>query len=253
MTDTQAISPKSGLTAFILCLFLGALGVHRFYVGKIGTGILMILTLGGIGFWTLYDLFSIVCKNFTDKQGRVVEIAKSPNAPRNVVIVVACIYVLFLGAVFTLVGVSTANLARVGKNELLALRQNNIEQAYSYTSSAFQNGVSIDTFKKFLNSYPQLINNDSSSFTNVEFKNNNGTITGTLNMKDGSTVPFTMLLVKENDQWKINEINVSKTKSEESNQETNQAVTQKPADTDTSTDTTKDNTESTNDNATENQ
>jgi len=41
------LSPKSRLVALLLCFFLGPLGVHRFYVGKIGTGILMLLTLGG--------------------------------------------------------------------------------------------------------------------------------------------------------------------------------------------------------------
>ena len=47
--NTSDISPKSRLVALLLCFFLGPLGVHRFYVGKIGTGILMLLTLGGAG------------------------------------------------------------------------------------------------------------------------------------------------------------------------------------------------------------
>lgn len=49
-------SPKSALIAFLLCLFLGNLGVHRFYVGKFGTGLLMLITFGGFGIWTLIDL-----------------------------------------------------------------------------------------------------------------------------------------------------------------------------------------------------
>jgi TM2 domain-containing membrane protein YozV len=63
-------SPKSRLAALLLCWFFGIFGVHRFYVGKIGTGILQIFTLGGLGIWTLIDLIMIIVGAFKDKQGR---------------------------------------------------------------------------------------------------------------------------------------------------------------------------------------
>ena len=63
-------SPKSWLAALLLCFFLGGIGVHRFYVGKVGTGILMILTLGGLGIWTLVDFIMIIVGSFKDSQGR---------------------------------------------------------------------------------------------------------------------------------------------------------------------------------------
>lgn len=63
------VSDKKILPAFLLCFFLGMLGIHRFYVGKVGTGILMILTLGGLGIWALIDFVMIVCGVFRDKQG----------------------------------------------------------------------------------------------------------------------------------------------------------------------------------------
>ena len=66
------ISPKSRLVALLLCLFVGFLGVHRFYVGKTCTGILMLLTLGGLGIWGLIDLIIIVVGSFKDKEGRTV-------------------------------------------------------------------------------------------------------------------------------------------------------------------------------------
>ncbi len=66
-------SDKKRLVAFVLCFFLGWLGVHRFYVGKVGTAILQIFTLGGLGIWALVDTIMILVGTFKDKQGRKLE------------------------------------------------------------------------------------------------------------------------------------------------------------------------------------
>ncbi len=71
----DGISEKNGIVALILCLLLGPIGVHRFYVGKIGTGIVMILTLGGLGIWTLIDLIMIICGAFTDSDGNKIKLS----------------------------------------------------------------------------------------------------------------------------------------------------------------------------------
>lgn len=68
--DVGAMSDKGFVPALLLCFFLGVLGVHRFYVGKIGTGILMLLTLGGFGIWQIIDFVMIAVGSFTDKEGR---------------------------------------------------------------------------------------------------------------------------------------------------------------------------------------
>jgi TM2 domain-containing membrane protein YozV len=65
-------SEKKRLIAFLLCFFLGPLGVHRFYVGKIGSGVAQILTLGGLGIWALIDWIMILCGAFTDSEGKAV-------------------------------------------------------------------------------------------------------------------------------------------------------------------------------------
>ncbi len=66
------ISPKSRLVALLLCWFLGMFGVHRFYVGKTGTGIVQLLTLGGFFIWALIDFIMIIIGSFTDSDGAVV-------------------------------------------------------------------------------------------------------------------------------------------------------------------------------------
>lgn len=67
----EPISPKSRAAAALLCWFLGIIGIHRFYVGKVGTGIAQIFTLGGLGIWTLIDFIWILTGTWKDKDERV--------------------------------------------------------------------------------------------------------------------------------------------------------------------------------------
>jgi len=60
------------LTVFLLSVLLGSFGVDRFYVGKIGTGILKLITCGGCGIWWLVDWIMILTDKFTDKDGNVI-------------------------------------------------------------------------------------------------------------------------------------------------------------------------------------
>jgi TM2 domain-containing membrane protein YozV len=56
----SGVSDKKRLPALLLCFLLGYLGIHRFYVGKIGTGVLWLLTGGLLGIGTLIDLILII-------------------------------------------------------------------------------------------------------------------------------------------------------------------------------------------------
>ena len=69
----EQISDRKWTTTFLLFFFLGAFGVHRFYVGKVGTGFLYLFTLGLFGIGVLVDFFTIITGHFRDKDGRLVK------------------------------------------------------------------------------------------------------------------------------------------------------------------------------------
>ncbi|MDD6879927.1 MAG: TM2 domain-containing protein, partial [bacterium] len=62
-------SAKNRLVAVLLCLFLGIFGVHRFYLGKIGTGLIYLLTYGLFGIGMFADLIILLLGKPCDKQG----------------------------------------------------------------------------------------------------------------------------------------------------------------------------------------
>jgi hypothetical protein len=67
-------SEKRVLPAALLCFFLGIFGAHRFYVGKIGTGFLQLVTIGGLGIWWLIDMILILTGSFRDSDGRTIDV-----------------------------------------------------------------------------------------------------------------------------------------------------------------------------------
>lgn len=73
LADAPFVSDKDWLATFLLCWFLGVFGIHRFYVGKTASAIVMLLTLGGFGIWVLIDWVIILCGNFKDKDGKVIK------------------------------------------------------------------------------------------------------------------------------------------------------------------------------------
>lgn len=66
-------SEKNWVVVLLLCIFLGELGIHRFYVGKIGTGIIYLFTGGLFGIGWVVDLILIIVGKFKDKEGKLVK------------------------------------------------------------------------------------------------------------------------------------------------------------------------------------
>ncbi|MDR1600454.1 MAG: TM2 domain-containing protein [Oscillospiraceae bacterium] len=64
---TASVSPCNRWVAFALCFFLGAFGAHRFYVGKVGTGLLYLFSGGGFFLGWLIDIVMILTGSFRDK------------------------------------------------------------------------------------------------------------------------------------------------------------------------------------------
>lgn len=73
---SNGISAKSGIACLLFLLFLGPFGLHRFYVGKVGTGVLFILTFMGFGIWWLVDIILLCVGAFTDADGNAVKLSK---------------------------------------------------------------------------------------------------------------------------------------------------------------------------------
>ena len=71
--NDMRINPEWMIT-LALVFFLGVIGAHRFYNGKIGTGILMIVTLGGFGIWATIDFIIVLFGKFTKKDGSLIPV-----------------------------------------------------------------------------------------------------------------------------------------------------------------------------------
>lgn len=72
-TETEQVGQKSFIATWLLSWFLGSLAIDRFYLGKIGTGILKLITVGGFGIWTLVDLILTLTGNQRDSKGLKLE------------------------------------------------------------------------------------------------------------------------------------------------------------------------------------
>lgn len=210
-SSTAIDKQKLGTTALVLCILFGMLGVHRFYVGKTWTGIMMLVTGGFLGVWVVIDLISITRNKFEDKNGNELEIIHNITPIKETILVSGTV-MLWVGLFFTVIAIflrySTSELVTVVDSQLTALKNGQIDQAYAYTGQGYQRNNSVDAFKNFVYAHPALINNVSSDLPDRQIINNNGFVKGTLTAKDGVETPVVYQLVKENGVWRIININI---------------------------------------------
>lgn len=218
-SDAEPISPKSGIAALLLCMFFGVFGVHRFYVGKIGTGILMLLTWGGLGIWAFIDLIFIACCEFKDKEGRPLIFTRHKQFPVKLVlgIIGAFVISVILWSIlaYSFMFYTTTGLTHTVEEQLNALKTGDVEKAYIYMSHGFKQSVSLEQFKQYIAQHPELTNNTRAIFLSRKIENNEGTLYSKLELSNGLKTLVEYHLIKEKDEWKILEIQVSPTQLQE--------------------------------------
>ena len=198
--------PKSAQTTLLLCILFGMLGVHRFYVGKKWSAMLMLMCAGGLGVWVLLDILVISKNKFKDKQGNLLTLTNDLSPLKETALTIGSLIAWFAACmvyVAIILIYMTSSLVNVVTDQLTALRADNIDQAYSYTSQDFKNRISIDSFRKYVAQYPILKNNVSLNVNDRKILNNTGYIAGILTTKDGTSLPIEYQLFKEKGKWTI--------------------------------------------------
>lgn len=114
-------SSKHFLAAFFLSFCFGVFGADRFYLGKIWTGILKLLTFGGLGIWALIDLSLIVSGSMTDKQGRnLIDAYKYRKFAKKTIAITSIVFILsIIFIIATVVYITTLIMTSNGINNVI--------------------------------------------------------------------------------------------------------------------------------------
>lgn len=210
-------SPKSGKVTLTLCILFGLAGIHRFYAGRYSTGLLMLLTGGGLGVWVLLDLILIVSNKFEDRKGRYIEITDQLTESKKTLFIFGAIFswiMIIMVSVIAVIYYLTSVLVDIVDNQLTAIKNGDYTKAYYYNSSVLRNSMTIGQFKALVDHYPPFKNNQSKSFPERKIQVFYGYLKGTLTSKEGMVLPVAYEFIKEPDGWKILNIFISPTVTE---------------------------------------
>lgn len=127
-TNAHGVVRKKWFTAFLLSLILGGLGVDRFYLGKVGTGILKLITFGGLGLWYLIDLILITTRNMSGVEW----VDDGKDDKRNALIAFGVVFVI--GLVIVATAPQTKNTSSNNSNN--TQQANNAQQEESKPAPA---------------------------------------------------------------------------------------------------------------------
>lgn len=131
MTDgNNHVKGRDFLTAALLSLFLGIFAIDRFYLGKIGTGILKLITLSGLGVWYLIDLILILTGAMTDKAGR-----KLAGRDKNLKIALIIIGVVIALGLLSRIVAGDAPMSQTTLDNGTGMRDTEVVEADGATSS----------------------------------------------------------------------------------------------------------------------
>lgn len=198
---------KSGLITLLLCLFLGFLGIHRFYVGRVGSGVAMLLTAGGLGLWWMVDIVLVVTNEFKDADGNVVTFTRKGDGAKRYLLGIVAMFlppmIFFTAVVVSVALLFTDGLSDTIKQQLTAIREGHYKAAYEFTSKGFRNETSFETFEQFVENYPIMKHNAGISINERQVDQNDGYIQGVIYSKEGGELPIEYQLIYEDGHWRI--------------------------------------------------
>jgi hypothetical protein len=127
---------------------------------------------------------------------------------KKTLIIILVVFVVFVGSIILLALFLTSDIANSADEFFSTINNGNIEEAYQSTSKEFQAATSLEAFKSFLNS-TAIASYESASWSSRSKENNIGKLEGSIKTKDGGVIPVKVQLVKEDNKWKI--LNINKT------------------------------------------